>query len=45
MSSGEAEEWMGANSLVEGEAKVDCEVLKDEQMAASVNLEDPAVVG
>ena len=37
MSSGEAEEWMGADPLAEGEAKVDCEVLEDEQAATSVN--------
>ena len=37
MSSGEAEEWMGADPLVEGEVKVDCEVLEDEQAATSVN--------
>ena len=37
MSSGEAEEWMGADPLVEGEAKVDCKVLEDEQAATSVN--------
>ena len=44
-SSGEAEEWMGADPLVECEAKVDCEVLEDEQTATSVNWEDPGVVG
>ena len=29
-SSGEGEEWMGADPLVECEAKVDCVVLEDE---------------
>ena len=37
MSSGEAEERMGADPLVGGEAKVDCGVLEDEQTATSVN--------
>ena len=37
MSSGEAEERMGADPLVEGEANIDCEVLEDEQAATSVN--------
>ena len=37
MSSGEAEELMGAGPLVDGEAKVDCEVLEDEQTATSGN--------
>lgn len=45
MSSGEAEERMAAGPLVEGEAKVECEVLEDGQTASSVNSEDPGVVG
>ena len=36
---------MVAGTLVEGEAKVDIEVLEDEQTALSVNCEDPGVVG
>ena len=39
MSSGEAEEWMGADPSVEGEAKVVCEVLDDEQAVNSLLTE------
>ena len=36
-SSGKVEELVGAGPLVEGEVKVDVEVLEDEQTATSVN--------